>query len=73
LSTEEALEAKTYGRKRFFEATKKKLGIKTRGRKVLGNNETYQLQEPDEPFGGNFNPENGVLRLENIHSWSDNQ
>jgi len=35
-STEEGLESKSHDRKRFVEATKKRLGIKARGKKVLG-------------------------------------
>ena len=55
------------GSRGFVEATKERLGIKTRGRKVLGNNKTYQLRESAASYGDNFSPENGVLRLENIH------
>jgi len=49
----------------------KKLGIKAKGRKVTGNNKSYELREPAVTYGGNFIPENGHLRLKNTHFWND--
>ena len=59
------------GSKGFVEATKERLGIKAKGRRVLGNNETYELREPEVPYWVNLDPENDVLRLENTYFWSD--
>jgi len=57
------------GSKRFVEATKERLGIKARGRKVLGENGTYELREPQAAYGDDFTPENGGLRVENTYFW----
>ena len=35
-------------------------------------NGAYELREPVAPYKGVFNPENGVLRLENASFWRDN-
>jgi putative transposase len=42
------------GSKSFIEATIKRLGIKARGRKVIGGNKSYELREPSVPYGANF-------------------
>ena len=77
---EEALESKNNGRqskwtesisvrnKGFVEATKERLGIRAKGRKVFRNNGAYELREPAAPYKGVFDPENGLLRLENTYS-----
>ena len=59
------------GSKSFIEATIKRLGIKARGRKVIGGNKSYELREPAVPYGANFTPENGLLRLQNTYFWDD--
>ena len=81
---EEALESKNHSReskwtesiavgfKGFVEATKERLGIRAKGRKVFRNNGAYELREPTTPYKRVFDPENGVLRLENTYFWSDN-
>jgi len=81
---EEALESTNHGRvskwtesiavgsKGFIEATKERLGIRAKGRKVFRNNGAYELREPAAPYKGVFDPENVVLRLENTYFWRDN-
>jgi len=59
------------GSKVFIEATIKRLGIKAKGRKIVGSNKSYELREPAFPYGGNFTPENGLLRLQNTYFWND--
>ncbi len=59
------------GSKVFIEATIKRLGIKAKGRKIVGSNKSYELREPAVPYGGNFSPENGRLRLQNTYYWDD--
>ena len=61
---EEALESKNNGRqskwtesisvrnKGFVEATKERLGIRAKGRKVFRNNGAYELREPAAPYKG---------------------
>ncbi|MFC1824452.1 hypothetical protein ACFL9T_17215 [Thermodesulfobacteriota bacterium] len=59
------------GSRSFIEATIKKLGIRAKGRKVVGNNKSYELREPAVPYRVNFTPENGSLSLQNTHYWDD--
>lgn len=64
-------ESVAVGSKSFIEATIKRLGIKARGRKVYGNNKSYELREPAVPYGANFTPKNGLLRSQNSYFWDD--
>ena len=56
--------------KRFVEATKGQLGIKAKGRRVLGEDGSYELREPAAAYGRDFGPKNGSLSLENTYSWN---
>jgi hypothetical protein len=47
------------------------LGIKGKVRKIVECNKSYELHEPAVPYGGNFTPENGLLRLQNTYFWDD--
>jgi len=42
-----------------------------KGRKIIGSKKSCELREPTVPYGGNFSPENGLLRLQNIYAWDD--
>ena len=80
---QDAIESRNYGRdrkwtesiavgsKEFVDVTKERLGIKAKGRKVVGENGRYELREPAAPYKGYFGTENGVLRLENTYFWND--
>jgi hypothetical protein len=59
------------GSKAFIEATIKKLGIKAKGRKIVGSEKSYELREPGVPYGANFTPENGLLRHQNTYFWNN--
>ena len=59
------------GSKSFIETTIKKLGIRAKGRKVVGSNKSYELREPAVPYGGNFTHKNGQLRHQNTYFWND--
>ena len=48
-----------------------RLGIKAKGRKIVGSKKSYELREPAVSYGGNFTPENGLLRLQNTYFWDD--
>jgi putative transposase len=61
------------GSERFIEATKSILGIKAKGRKIIGSEKSYELREPAAFYGGNLAPENGHLSLQNSYSWADYQ
>ena len=62
-------ESVAVGSKHFVEATKERLGMKAKWRKVLGANGTYELREPGVPYSCDFGVENGVLSLPNTYSW----
>jgi putative transposase len=59
------------GSESFVTITKEKLGIKAKGREVVGEQGSYVLQEPPAPYNGIFGLENGVLRAQNEHFWED--
>ena len=59
------------GSEQFVEATKQQLGIKAKGRQVIGGNGTYELREPALSYTAHFDPKNGVLSLENTYFWND--
>jgi putative transposase len=59
------------GSKVFIEATIKRLGIKAKGRKIVESNKSYELREPAVPYGANFTPESGLLKLKNTYNWND--
>jgi len=58
------------GSKGYVDVIKERLGIKARGRKVVGENGIYEIREPDAPYKGYFGTENDVLRLENSYIWN---
>jgi hypothetical protein len=59
------------GRKAFIEVVIKRLGIKAKGRKIVSRKKSYELREPAIPYGANFTPENGLLRIENTYFWDN--
>jgi putative transposase len=59
------------GNERFIEATKELLGIKAKGRKIIGSEKGYELREPAASYRDHFAPENGLLRAQNAYYWSD--
>ena len=59
------------GGEEFVEDTKRKLGFRGRGRRVVGNEGSYQLREPEVAYTCDFHTENDVLRLENSYSWDN--
>jgi putative transposase len=59
------------GSKVFIEATIERLGIRAKGRKIVGSERSYELHEPEVPYGANLAPENGPLRLQNTYFWDD--
>ena len=58
------------GSKAFVEKTKEELGTKAIGREVIGENGTYELRDPEIPYGFNFTDENVGLRPENMYFWN---
>ena len=56
----------------FMIATKDKLGVKGKGRKVIRADGSYELRESPAPYKGILGHENEGLRLENTYFWDDN-
>jgi hypothetical protein len=50
------------GKGAFVRETEEKLGIRGVGREVIGTNGSYDLREPETPYGGVFGSENVDLR-----------
>ena len=79
---EEILRAKNYvrenkwsqsiavGSKSFVEGIKEKLGIRAKGRKVVGSRDMYHLREAQAAYNSNFTPENGLLSANNTYFWN---
>ena len=63
-------EAIAVGSKRFVEATKDRLGIKAKGRRVLEKDGSYEVREPAAAYGRDFAPKNTFLRLNNTYFWN---
>ena len=47
------------GNRAFVEATQGKLGAKAKGRRVVGNNRTYELREEQSSYNDVFDPKKG--------------
>jgi len=47
------------------------IGIKAKGRKIIGSKKGYDLREPAIPYGANLTPENDLLRSQNTYYWND--
>jgi hypothetical protein len=60
------------GSESFVMMTKEKLGIKAKGREVLGEDGSYALRESPAPYNGILGYENDVLRPENAYFWGEN-
>jgi hypothetical protein len=53
-------------------ATKEKLGIRAKGREVVGGDGGYELREAPAAYKGILGCEKNVLRLENTTFWREN-
>jgi hypothetical protein len=53
------------GSESFVAATKEKLGLKAKGRKMVGGDGSYKLRESPAPYKGILGHENEVLRPQN--------
>ena len=59
------------GSEAFVRDTKAKLGIKAVGRKIMGNDETYELRESADPYNAIIDGKNSGLRQQNTFFWDD--
>ena len=64
-------ESVAVGSKLFVTATKEKLGVKGKGREVLGGAGSYELRESPAPYKAILVHENDSLRPQNTYSWDD--
>lgn len=60
------------GSESFVLITKEKLGIRAKGRKLVGEDGSYVLRESLAPYNSILGHENDVLRPENIFLWKNN-
>lgn len=60
------------GSEEFVEKTKEKLGISTKGRRVLEIGKAFQLREPEVPYHSDFVIENDDIGAENSYLWNNN-
>ena len=56
----------------FVIETKDKLGVKGKGREVIGADGSYELRESPAAYRGILGHENEGLSLENTYFWDDN-
>ena len=59
------------GGESFVTATKKKLGLRAKGRKVVGEGGSYELRESAAAYKGIFDYGNAGLRPQNEYFWED--
>ncbi len=57
------------GNRQFVEDTKTKLGMKAQGRKVVENNDQFELKELYAPYNALFDTEKAHLSPENMYYW----
>jgi hypothetical protein len=60
------------GSEAFVTATKEKLGVKGKGRAVIGGDGSYELRESPAAYKGILRPEKEGLRVENAYFWNEN-
>jgi putative transposase len=60
------------GSVQFVEKTKEELGIRAKGRKVLGHGEGYQLRESPAYYTDSFGIEKEDIEAENEYFWNTN-
>ena len=61
------------GGKSFIETTKEELGILAKGRKILENDEGFQLREETESYIANFDAKNDDIGAKNAYFLGINQ
>jgi hypothetical protein len=64
-------ESVAVGSELFVTVTKEKLGVKGKGREVIGGDGSYELRESPAPYSGILGHENEGLRLKNTYFWDD--
>jgi putative transposase len=62
-------ESVAVGSREFIEQTKEQLGYRAKGRKINGEEETFELRETGESY--DFDGKNGTLSSENLYCWDE--
>ena len=57
------------GSQGFIEKTRRELGIKARGRKVVEGGSAYRLREPQVSYSAHFGLENDDIGVEKAYMW----
>jgi putative transposase len=65
-------ESVAVGSEAFVTTTKEKLGVKVKGREVMGDDGSYVMRESPAAYEGILGHENEGLRLENSYFWDEN-
>jgi hypothetical protein len=60
------------GSEAFLTARKEKLGVKVKGREMIGGDGSYELRKSPAAYEGILGHENEGPRLENTYFWGDN-
>ena len=60
------------GSKGFIETIIKKFGALATGRKMIGENDGFQLREPSETYNAVFDTKNEDIGAENSYFWNKN-
>ena len=64
-------ESVAVGSRAFVAETKERLGVRAKGRKLVGKSECCELREPPAPYNGILGPENEALRLQSEYYWEN--
>jgi hypothetical protein len=55
----------------FVTETKEKLGMRAKGRKMIGTGDNFELRESPAPYKGISGYENEAIRLQNEYYWEN--
>jgi putative transposase len=58
------------GSKTFIEVTREKLGVKAKGRRVIGTDDMYELSEEQSSCNDVFWPKKDTLKPKNAYFWN---
>jgi len=64
-------ESVAVGSRAFVTETKERLGVRDRGRKLVGTGDNFELRESPAPYKGISGPENEAVRLQNEYYWEN--
>lgn len=64
-------ESVAVGSKKFVEKIKENLGLRAKGRKILENDEGFQLREKVRTYNANSTAKNGNIGGRNTYIWDD--